>query len=104
MYKFKIYFLVSLVVVWQLGQGVKRRGGWGDGPVRKDRTNLEISEADDAPEIFEDRNLRYGCRVETRDALSMYGSPLDHHRITITRAPRKTPKAKTKQKMNTQPY
>lgn len=43
--------------------------------VRKGRTNLEIGEADDAPEIFEDGNLRYGGRVKSRDALSEYGSP-----------------------------
>jgi hypothetical protein len=58
-------------------EGEKGGGGeWDNGKVRKGRTNLEIGEADDAPEIFEDGNLRYGCRVESRDALSEYGNPL----------------------------
>lgn len=71
MYKFIFWSVSSL-----FGIRTEEGGGWGDGKVRKDRTNLEISEADDTPEIFEDGNLRYGCRVETRDALSEYGIPL----------------------------
>ena len=67
LYKYK-FFLVSLAV--------RTEGERDDGKVRKDGTNLEISEADNAPEIFEDGNLRYRCRVETRDALSEYGSPV----------------------------
>jgi hypothetical protein len=49
--------------------------------VRENGTDLEIRETDNTPEIVEDRNLRYGRRVETRDALSGYG--IDR-RITIT--------------------
>jgi hypothetical protein len=37
---------------------------------RKDRTHLEIGEAHDTPEVLEDGDLRYRCRVETRDSLS----------------------------------
>ena len=40
---------------------------------RKDRTHLEIGEAHDAPEVLEDRDLRYRCRVKTRDSLSEWG-------------------------------
>jgi hypothetical protein len=48
-------------------------------------TYLEVCETDDTPEIFEDGNLRYGRRVETRDALSGYTALIVGSQLHIRR-------------------
>jgi len=56
---------------------------------REGRTYLEVCETDDTPEIVEDGNLRYGRRVETRDALSGYTALIIGSRLHIRRKEKK---------------